>query len=654
MLQRLFSKLIVALVVFVSILHTNIELNANPNHTLLGNGSQTEPYLIQNQDDLIILSDMVFSGYNTYGKYFVLDSDIYINSEIPPIGTASNPFMGTFYSDEHSKKSIYNLKINNNEEYTALFSFIHFAKIENINLVNVDISGDGFTSGLVAYASFSEIINCSVSGNISGGYGVSGLVFVLEDSKVANSSSLTNISGDSMLGGFAGIMFGNSSHIHSSFFSGKLSSYATNLDFAAGGFIAYLSDGIIEESFAHASIKSPLQTNQIGGFVSQIDSGIIRNSYASGTIDSDQAAGFVYHFLNGNIFNSYSAIRISGNDFYSGFVSIADSGSNFENCFFDESINSGYAFADNENINGITKLTTFEMSEDAEKHMADFSGNLWYFTKNNGSSKHYPQLNAFNNSESINHSNKSSEVGLFYSVRFMIPFEFNTTDKNLINQLIAPGQSAKAPAISGPDIELFVGWSVNENSSSSEYGASQINNISQNLVLYPVFSARQTFRIIYTSLNADGGNAPTDTNEYKSGDLATILPNSGTLFKALHEFEGWRDASNKLYLPGEKIVINEGVRLNPSWKSTNIVQPPTPPPTINNIFPANSNIDSSDSFLKLAEILLVLNANNKPQADTKVRLDTEISLNKVENLNETRTEMSFKFSIELPYELLKK
>jgi len=642
--KRIFLK---GVIIFMICLGLNNNLYVNASLSLAGNGTSSSPYLITNQADLINLSSAVAAGYDTHGKYFLLANDIHLTTAINPIGTPANPFMGIFYSVAGSPKSIHNLTINTNSDYSALFSFVFGARIENINLVNVNISGGDLTAGLVSHAVLTEIRNVSVSGNIIGGYIVGGIAAIVEDTQIINSRSIANISGGSMVGGFISVMMGADSLIQSSFFYGDVNSYRTSSDFVAGGFLVILDDGIIEESFSYASINSPVQINQVGGFASNITGGIIRNSYASGKIDANYSAGFVYNFVSGMIENSYSSVRVSGNASYSGFVSHEDDLATFVNNYFDGSINEDSLTSTNENIEGITMLTSFEMTVGAREHMLGFSETTWNFSQGSNT-KFYPRLRVFNNSH---HSQSSAEFGVYYSVRFMIPFDMETPDIGLINQLVTLGQNILAPTLMGVDSELFVGWSRTENSTVAEFLGNQIRNISENLVLYPVFSQRQTFRIIYTNLNADGGRAPIDENEYKESDIAVIMPNEGHLFRALHEFEGWRCDEGRLYRIGETITITGSLRLNPSWRST----APTPPPQIINNFLQNANSNNSeDSFLRLAELLGELSIINSQNIDNRVRIETEISLNRIETARETRTEMFVRFSLDVPLEFLRR
>ena len=178
---------------------------------LTGTGTEADPYLINNLDELIWFRDKVdeqaSDGTTQFaGKYFKLTSDIDLAGiDWNPIGSMSGDhgsFKGVF---DGNGKTISNLTISSfTEKGAGLFArTAGNAEIKNLTLNNVTISSDNnYVGGVVAnsYAS-TKITNVHVTGNvkISGrGYigGISGHGYVVMDnvSVKANEGSIVTSS----------------------------------------------------------------------------------------------------------------------------------------------------------------------------------------------------------------------------------------------------------------------------------------------------------------------------------------------------------------------------------------------------------------------------------------------------------------------------
>ncbi len=84
--------------------------------TLTGNGTEENPYQINNVSDLVSLKAIIDSGYSLQGKFIQLTDDITLPEDWTPIGCLKdpddlqetnfginvNPFMGTFDGDGHT------------------------------------------------------------------------------------------------------------------------------------------------------------------------------------------------------------------------------------------------------------------------------------------------------------------------------------------------------------------------------------------------------------------------------------------------------------------------------------------------------------------------------------------------------------------------
>ena len=144
-----------------------------PVTSLSGSGTQTDPFIINNIDDLKFFRDQV-NGGNTYnGKWVALNANIDLNNELwTPIGVngsnGSKAFCGTFDGDNHT---ISNLKVNISSGIAGLFGSTGYSEvtttIKNLYLVNVDVKGVSNVGGAVGWITGTAVFdNIHVSGNV--------------------------------------------------------------------------------------------------------------------------------------------------------------------------------------------------------------------------------------------------------------------------------------------------------------------------------------------------------------------------------------------------------------------------------------------------------------------------------------------------------
>ncbi|MBE6342970.1 MAG: T9SS type A sorting domain-containing protein [Lentimicrobiaceae bacterium] len=149
---------------------------------LAGEGTEANPYLINDISDLEFLRDDVNAGNNYQGKYVALADDIDLNNqEWTPIGNNTNQFQGYF---DGNNKTIKNLKVSGSNRYVGLFGYIKgqgmsastTPSVKDLTLENVNVSGDYFVGGLSGQAYTCNITNVTVKGEVSGVRYVGGLV----------------------------------------------------------------------------------------------------------------------------------------------------------------------------------------------------------------------------------------------------------------------------------------------------------------------------------------------------------------------------------------------------------------------------------------------------------------------------------------------
>lgn len=155
-------------------------------------------------------------------------------------------FQGTFDGNGHTIK---NLTINRpDEDHVGLFGAVYdSAKIQNLGLVDVDVTGNDDVGGLVGYAvgNSIEISNCFVTGSVRGEDFVGGICgWNAVYAKISNSYvDNINVVGNSLVGGITGCLyfFG---HISNCYASGSVTG---NRD--VGSIVGGSTTGTVENCF---------------------------------------------------------------------------------------------------------------------------------------------------------------------------------------------------------------------------------------------------------------------------------------------------------------------------------------------------------------------------------------------------------------------
>ena len=127
-----------------------------------GTGTKSDPFLIEDADNLMRLTYSVQQSNRYGGCYFKLTADIdlsefCVEAVYPwkPIGSSEHPFFGNFDGDGHT---VTGLKITGNESYIGLFGE-NRGTIQNLNVVG-EVSGKSFVGG-VCGANLWIMSNCT-------------------------------------------------------------------------------------------------------------------------------------------------------------------------------------------------------------------------------------------------------------------------------------------------------------------------------------------------------------------------------------------------------------------------------------------------------------------------------------------------------------
>ena len=227
-----------------------------------GEGTATNPYKIQNVDDLKLLAEKVNGGVTYEGKHFQLTANIDLkNEEWTPIGTEDTLFQGTFDGGGHQ---ITNLKIGK-REYGGLFGNVWGATIQNCNVTG-EVNGYNYSGGIVGYANDNtHILNCSFQGNVKGnGQDRGGIVGSTSIGCDVSGCFVTGtVTGGNCVGGIAGNGVGTIKNCYA------LADVTAGGD-SAGGIAGYAYGITIENCYYSGEVSS---NGNAGGIA-----GIARNS----------------------------------------------------------------------------------------------------------------------------------------------------------------------------------------------------------------------------------------------------------------------------------------------------------------------------------------------------------------------------------------
>ena len=254
----------------------------------VGDGSAGNPYKIATLENLYwIAEDNTRWGFN-YQQTADIDasetSTWFSGAGWTPIGNEYVKFTGAY---DGSGFVINGLRINRSSTpWQALFGYTASAKIINLGVTNVNITGHTGTAALVGTNTgiTDIVVNCYSTGVITSGsisaYHTGGLV-ALNNGTISHCYSNASVTSRQYLGGLVGH---NAGFITNSFATGSVTAQNSN-NFSAGGFVGKNNgDGIIENCYSTGNVTR-LYNAQIsfGGFVG-LNDGKIRNSYSTGKV----------------------------------------------------------------------------------------------------------------------------------------------------------------------------------------------------------------------------------------------------------------------------------------------------------------------------------------------------------------------------------
>ena len=338
-----------------------IPIRLNVLFHLSGSGTEADPFLIEDFDDLQVFSNInVASIYWASGVYTRLDCDLDLNPNLPGrniyttaiIASDNNPaggfdgvpFSGVFNGNGHT---ISNLTIDDagaNNIRLGLFGQIEGpnAEVKNLGLENVNITGGYIYYGALCGVNTGNISNCFASGSIKGSSHFGGLCG-------ANSGSIINCyARGSVIGGgysrnLGGLCGANSGSISYCYADGSV----TGGD-GLGGLCGGNEYGSISYCFADGSVTGD---DYLGGLCGSSWYGSINNCYASGSVtggggnDSRILGGLCGLNYDSSIGNCYATGSVTSGNNSRNLGGLCGSNvtsiSNISNCYASGSVTGG-------------------------------------------------------------------------------------------------------------------------------------------------------------------------------------------------------------------------------------------------------------------------------------------------------------------------
>ena len=168
--------------------------------------------------------------------------------------------------------------------------------IENLGVVNAEVTGHIYVGGLVAENHEGTLSNSYSTGSVSGDDYVGGLVGGNRwgNSYVRDSYSTASVTGDQSVGGLAG---GNWGNVSNSYSSGRVTGTGNVAGLAGGNW------GSVTNSYSASSVAGRWT---IGGLVGWNHVGSVINSYFTGSVIGEgTVGGLVGQHHDGTVSNSY-------------------------------------------------------------------------------------------------------------------------------------------------------------------------------------------------------------------------------------------------------------------------------------------------------------------------------------------------------------
>jgi hypothetical protein len=292
-----------------------------------GNGTEEDPYLIYNVDQLAQVSNFLNKEEVVFKLMKDLDLTDWIAENNPkqgwlPIGVESSPFKGIFYGNNHK---IAGLMINRSStNYVGFFGYVSGSIIENLTIEGSIVVGNDNVGVFFGYVSGTTVTNCHVK--MTGNYGVKGNSYVgvfagysvnTNYNTFSSSSSVTSVE---KTAGFIGCAD------NGTFTDGIVSGNVAGIGDYTGGLVGLATACTL----ANVSVKSTVTGKEFtGGIMGYCATGNLTNCKYEGDITGEQYVGGISGTLEittTSFTNCSSKGKITGTSNYVGGIIGASKG----------------------------------------------------------------------------------------------------------------------------------------------------------------------------------------------------------------------------------------------------------------------------------------------------------------------------------------
>ena len=274
---------------------------------LEGNGTESDPYLINDETDWATLGNAAVDGYKFNGEHVKLNANITVTE--PIFKVSDHAFRGTL--DGNNKTITANIT---GADHIAVIGYTgrkvsdnSIPTVKNL-IVNGEISGTDKMAGIVA-THYGVMENCTNNAKVtSTGNEVGGLVgYLCIGAQILNSNNTGDIAGLTKVGGAAGFAGGNS------VVSGCINDGYITGNTTLGGIVGIASETrLITKCVNNGEVvgKSGKTGTGIAGIVANNYDGVITNCTNSGDIHGTTPNGNEF-YLGGICARSYSSHTIT-------------------------------------------------------------------------------------------------------------------------------------------------------------------------------------------------------------------------------------------------------------------------------------------------------------------------------------------------------
>ena len=264
-----------------------------------GNGEVDSPYIITTAEELKWFRDEVNRGRNNICAKIADNVEVIDMSTVchaadksqnleevswEPIGNTTNRYMGTF---DGNNKTITNLYINANQEYSGLFGYTYRSAIKNLTFVNANVTNtNSFTGILVGYGyggTYQNIMT-STSCEVNGGDGTGGIAGRLAGNAY-NCVNYATVQGKEQVGGLFS-SYDSSKSITACANYGKVTASSQWV----GGLVGYFNSGTIQDCANYGDVKG---TERVAGMAGYVYEGKIQNVFSYGNVSATNSTQYI-------------------------------------------------------------------------------------------------------------------------------------------------------------------------------------------------------------------------------------------------------------------------------------------------------------------------------------------------------------------------